>query len=291
MKRNCAISIVSATAGAVLLFALLGQTAVGQDRLVVPPAPGSEATVDVPGRFDHEAFDDGPAGNAPIPNANLLQILHGGGLLMYPLMFCSFLLVVFVLERAVALRRGTILPGPFVKRFLHQLREKELTATEALKLCEENGSPVAMVFAGAVRKWGKSSVEVEQGAIDAGERVTNNLRRNLRVLNSISTITPLLGLLGTVFGMIDAFNAIRAQNAMGRPELLAGGISEALLTTAAGLCVAIPAFIAYMYFVGCVDRRIIEIDELSQEVVRLIAFDALPETSNKGSSRRRDQAA
>src|SRR5690606_26617011 len=133
------------------------------------------------------------------------------------------------------------IPRPFVKRFIQQLRENQLDKAQALELCEQNDSPVARVFAAAVQKWGRPSVEVEQAIIDSGERVTNGLRKYLRMFNGIATVSPLLGLLGTVVGMIQAFNAIATSDAMGRPELLAGGISQALLTTAAGLTVAIPA--------------------------------------------------
>ena len=125
-----------------------------------------------------------------------------------------------------------------------------------------------------MKKWNRPSVEVEQAVLDAGERVANGLRRYLRLFNGIATISPLLGLLGTVLGMISAFNAIASSDAMGRPELLAEGISQALLTTAGGLSVAIPAFIAYMYFTSRVDRLVIEIDMLGQEVVTAIASDA-----------------
>ena len=104
-----------------------------------------------------------------------------------------------------------------MRRFLEQLREGQLTRDEAVRLCEENSSPVAEVFGAAARKWGRPSVEVEQAIIDAGERVTNGLRRYLRLFNGVSTISPLLGLLGTVLGMIRAFNAIVTAGAMGRP--------------------------------------------------------------------------
>jgi biopolymer transport protein ExbB len=134
---------------------------------------------------------------------------------------------------------------------------------------------VAKVFAAALRKWGRPAVEVEQAIIDSGERVTNDLRRHLRIINGVSTVGPLLGLLGTVTGMISAFNAIASAAAMGHPELLAAGISEALLTTAFGLFIAIPALIMYLYFVGRVDHHIIEIDALGQQVVHLISAEAL----------------
>jgi biopolymer transport protein ExbB len=227
----------------------------------------------------------------PIPTKNLLQVLHEGGPLLIPIGVCSFILLVFVFERAVSLRHGRVIPRPFVRRFLEQLREEKLTPEEALVRCEESRSPVAEVFEAAVRKWGRSSVEVEQAIIDAGERVSNGLRRYLRLLNGISTICPLLGLLGTVVGMIQAFNSIATADAMGRPELLAAGISQALLTTAAGLTVAIPALIAYLFFVSRVDRLIIEIDALGQQVVKMIAGDAWESNDPPQKKTRKGKAA
>lgn len=212
-----------------------------------------------------------------IPSKNLWQIIYAGGVLMLPIGFCSVLTSIFMFERLLTLRRGRVAPGPFVKRFLHQLREGQLDRDRALRLCEENGSPVATVFGAAVRKWGRPAVEVEQAVLDEGERTVNSLRRYLRVFNGVATISPLLGLLGTVFGMIRAFNEISSSNAMGRPELLAGGISEALITTAAGLTVAIPALSLYLYFVSRVDQLIIEIDALGQELVRIVSAEGLSE--------------
>jgi biopolymer transport protein ExbB len=102
------------------------------------------------------------------------------------------------------------------------------------------------------------------------------LKKYLRLINGIATVTPLLGLLGTVVGMILAFDAIGASTTNADPKLLiANGISQALLTTAAGMSVAIPALIAYIYFVGRVDRLIVEIDDLGQKVVSYIASDAV----------------
>jgi len=229
---------------------------------------------------------------SPIPTRSLLGVVRDGGPLMLPIGLCSFILLVFVFERSISLRRGRIIPRPFVRRFLHQLQEGQLTAEEALQLCEANGSPVATVFAAAVKKWGRPSVEVEQAILDTGERVANGLRKYLRLLNGISTISPLLGLLGTVTGMIGAFNAIATADAMGRPELLAAGIGQALLTTAGGLTVAIPAFIAYLYFISRVDQIVMEIDRLGQEVVAAIAADGWKERS-RGTPRpdKRSKAA
>jgi len=233
------------------------------------------------------------AKEAPIPTENLWNIVRDGGPLMIPIAFCSLILVAVVFERIISLRRGRVIPKPFVTRFMHQIREGEIDRDQALELCDESGSPVADVLAGAVRKWGRPAVEVEQAVIDAGERTTNGLRRYLRVLNGVATVSPLLGLLGTVFGMIVAFNAIATADAMGRPELLASGISQALLTTAAGLTVAIPALILYMYFISRVDRLIIDIDALGQELVNMISAEGLQNKDNPKSRRgsRRENAA
>jgi biopolymer transport protein ExbB len=223
------------------------------------------------------------AAEGTIPTRNLLSVLHEGGPLMYPIGLCSFVLLIFVFERLISLRKGRIIPRPFVKRFLEQLREGTLDREKAVVLCEENRSPVAVVFAAAAKKWGRTSVEVEQAILDAGERVANQLRKYIRLFSAISQIAPLLGLLGTVLGMIESFNAISTAGAMGQRELLAAGIAQALLTTAAGMVVAIPALLAYLYFISRIDYLITEIDHLGQQVVELIAGDS----AEAGRSRRK----
>ncbi len=217
-----------------------------------------------------------PAGEEGlIATTNVLRIMHDGGILMYPIAFCSLVTLAFVFERLASLRRGRVIPKPFVTRFLQQIRQGQLDRAQALELCADSDSPVAAVFAGATRKWGRPAVEVEQAILDAGERATNGLRRNLRVFSAVSTIAPLLGLLGTVFGMIQAFNMVAASEALGRPELLARGVGQALLTTAFGLLVAIPALLMYYVFVSRVDRLIMEIDGLGQELIQLISAEEL----------------
>ena len=210
---------------------------------------------------------------------------------MYAILLCSFLLVAFLLERTVSLRRSRVIPGPFVTRFLQQLREGQLDREQALELCEANGSPVAQVFAGAIRKWGRPGVEVEQGVIDAGERATNGLRRYLRIFYGVATVGPLLGLMGTVLGMIQTFNVIAAADALGRAELLAGGIAKALLNTAGGLAVAIPASIFYVFFVSRVDRLVMEIDKLAQEVVNVVSAEELHDRKTGAAKARRASSA
>lgn len=209
--------------------------------------------------------------------SRFVYLVRQGGIIVLPLSICSFLLFLFVFERLISLRRARVIPRPFVRRFVQQLRDRELDQHEALQLCRENNSPIAQVFASAVMKWDRSSVEVEQAMIDAGERVSYGLKKYLRLFNGIATISPLLGLLGTVMSMIRAFNTIASADAMGRPDLLASGISQALLTTAAGLTVAIPAYVAHVYFSARVDKLVTEIDRYSQDVVNAVAIDGWKE--------------
>ena len=226
------------------------------------------------------------AAEAAIPTGNLLATIRDGGILMVPLLGCSFALAVFGIERAVSLRTGRVAPRLFVTRFIDQLQAGELSRGAALDACDANGSPAARVFAAAVRRWGRPAVEIEQAAIDACERELNHLRRYRRVFNGVSTIGPLLGLLGTVFGLIRSFNDVAAAGAMGRPDLLARGFGEALITTAMGLLVAIPAMVLHWTFTSRVDRLAMRLDETCQQVIDEISQEALAEVRAAEPKRR-----
>jgi biopolymer transport protein ExbB len=276
---------------AVLLLAICASLALACDAMAQANGAGGESSVKIAPDESPAAAAAKPADEAAIPTKSLLGILREGGLVMMPLLACSFVMLIFVFERSISLRRGRVVPGPFVKRFLHQLEERQLDREQGLLVCEENGSPIARVFAAAVKKWGRPAVEVEQAIIDTGERVVHELRRYLRVFNGIATVAPMLGLMGTVFGMIHAFNDIATSDAMGRPELLARGISEALLTTAMGLMVAVPAQILYWWFVSVVDRLTVRIDALGQEVVGTISAEAINEAAQSKPVRTRKPVA
>lgn len=210
-----------------------------------------------------------------IGKGSLLSTIFGGGFLMVPLIGCSFALVVFGIERTVSLRTNRVVPRMFVDRFVEQLQSGEFSRQKAIDACEASGSPVARVFAAAVRRWGRPAVEIEQSAIDACEREVVQLRRYRRVFNGVATIAPLLGLLGTVFGLIRSFNDVVAAGAMGRPDMLAGGFGEALITTAMGLLVAIPAMVLYSFFTSRVDRLAMRLDESCQQVINEIALESV----------------
>lgn len=231
-----------------------------------------------PFKLPEQAPAADPAQPAPNPIAipmTVSKMFRVGGVAMYPIVVCSIVMLAFAIERLVVLRRRRVIPRDFVKRFLEHLERGELDQAEALKLCDENGSPIAEVFEHGVRKWGKPAVEVEQAIIDGGERQVSQLRRHLRILNSISTVSPLLGLLGTTIGMITCFNEVASSSAMGKSEKLAGGIGEALISTASGLIVAIPAIVLYSFFAARVDDLVMEMDALAQKVVNLISADGL----------------
>ncbi len=232
-----------------------------------------------------------PSKESAIPVRNLLQIFHDGGLMMYPIALCSFILTVFAFERFIHLRTGRVIPRPFVKRLIEQLQQQQIDRDEAIELCERNPSPMAAILCAGVKRYGRSAVEIEQAVLDAGERESNQLRQYMRLLSAISNVAPLLGMLGTVTGMIQSFNDISGSQAMGRPEMLAGGISEALLTTAAGLIVAIPAYLLYMYFLGRTDRLTMEMDSFAHKLVEVISAEGLQEHDSTRSRTRTRKAA
>jgi biopolymer transport protein ExbB len=212
---------------------------------------------------------------------NVIEMIQALGIWVYPFAAVSLITVWSTVERFVMLRRSRVIPKPFVQRFLKLVETGELERDEALLVCEENESPIAMIFAHGVRKWGKTSVEVEQAIIDGGERQVAALRKNLRALSGAYTISPLLGLLGTVWGMLISFEKIANSGAMGNSQQLAAGIALALVTTAAGLAIAIPSIIIYMYLVGRVDNLVMEMDELSQRLVNSISAEALAERASR----------
>ena len=261
-----------------LLVLLVPAAAVGQSTQNGLPENGFEVPAD-------EADSGVSVSENIVASKRLLDVIKGGGPLMIPIALCSFILVVFTFERFISLRKGRILPGPFTRKFLQQLDEGSLNREHAMELCDDNGSPVAKVFKAGVEKWGRPSVEVEQAILDEGERQSNYLRRYLRLINCVATVSPLLGLLGTVLGMIHAFDAIASvdSNLVDPKVMIATGISQALLTTAAGMSVAIPALIAYMFFSSRVDRRVTEIDSVGMRVVRVISAESRHKNSKTGS--------
>ena len=193
----------------------------------------------------------------------MLKIFLKGGPLMWPICVCSVISITIVLERFYHLHKVKLdIPGFFsqIKGFL-----KKGEWNEAVKLCEISPSPAAKVLSAAIKNYRRHLQLQEKVISRVGSHEVRNLEKHLRGLAVIGNIAPLLGLLGTVTGMIQAF--IKIQELGGRVDasVLAGGIWEALITTAAGLSVAIPTLVAYHYFEGRVDNIASQMKEVASE--------------------------
>ncbi|NQV25724.1 MAG: MotA/TolQ/ExbB proton channel family protein [Rhodopirellula sp.] len=266
----------AATLALALLFSVLTVVVQAQDTTgptPVPSAPVESAADSGVTRTPAVISSAGPESSGiPTHPVEIIQKMSGW---LVPFVIASVISVWFTIERVVVLRRSRVIPRGFVEPFLEDLHKGKLDSATALSQCKKNDSPVAAIFLHGVQKWGRPSIEVEQAVIDGGERQIGQLRRHLRVLNGVATVTPLLGLLGTVVGMIQAFNDIASAGAMGKADQLAAGIAMALLTTAFGLAIAIPSLIMYMYLSGRVETLVMEMDELSQKVVRHVCAEGL----------------
>lgn len=194
----------------------------------------------------------------------MLELVTAGGWLMLPLIACSVLALAIVVERAWALRRIKIIPRHLVAHIWHQLKNKQLDAAQLKTL--RSGSPMGRVLAAGLVNLSHSREVMLEAIQDVGRHEAHSLERFLNSLGTIASIAPLLGLLGTVLGMIEVFSVI-GQQGVGEAGAMAGGISEALITTATGLLVAIPALAAYRYFRGKVDSLVIEME---QEALKLV---------------------
>ncbi len=198
-----------------------------------------------------------------------INIITGGGWLMIPIFACSLISVSLILERFFSLRRARA----YSKDLMDNIREilKHNRVSEAINLCEETGGPLAFILKAGLLKHGRSRGEIRESVEDAGLIVIPSLERYLSVLATIANITPLLGLLGTVVGMTEAFMVIQSHGGAVTPGDLAGGIGTALLTTVWGLIVAIPTLVAYNYFVTKVDNMVWEMEILSSELLDILS--------------------
>lgn len=194
----------------------------------------------------------------------MLDIFMRGGPLMYPILFCSIIGWAIFMERFFAYVQ--------IRRELFRLRTKvsDLLSSnrpeDALEICQQGRSPLARILVVILKNRGASRAHLKSLAEEVGEREAVFLQRYLGLLATIANVSPLLGLLGTVLGMINAFNVIAAEG-VGTPATLGGGISEALITTAAGLTVAVPMLLVHRYLSARSDRLTLELEEASMKIV------------------------
>ena len=182
-----------------------------------------------------------------------------GGPLMFLIIFCSIIALAVVLERIWQLHRSRIDTEGFMEDISETLRRNKIM--EAIDKCNATPGPIAQILKAGILKHDRSRPEIKEAIEDAGIHEVPRLEKNLNVLATIAHISPLLGLLGTVVGMLKAFQVIE-DKAMSmvpvNPGDLAGGIWEALITTVAGLSVAIPTYVAYNYLVSWVDNFVVD---------------------------------
>lgn len=191
-------------------------------------------------------------------------MIQAGGWLMLPILLCSVIALAIVGERFWALQQKRIAPSHLVAQVWQWYKSQSLDESHIQAL--SRNSPLGRVLAaGLVNRHHPRDI-MKESIEETGRQVVQELERYLNTLGTIASITPLLGLLGTVIGMIKVFAAITTQG-VGNPSVLAGGISEALITTAAGLSVAIPSLIFYRYFRGKVDALVLKMEEEAMKVV------------------------
>lgn len=187
-----------------------------------------------------------------------------GGVFMWPLLICSILGLVFIFERMFTLWRARVDVKSLMSRVSQALRAEGIDA--ALKVCESTRGPIAAVVHSGLLRAAQGPDAVKEAIETAGSIETSFLERGLVALATITTVAPMLGFLGTVSGMMSAFAAIAAAEQVSA-KIVASGIEEALITTIAGLCIAIPVSIAHASFVSQIERFVLEMEEASANLV------------------------
>ena len=197
----------------------------------------------------------------------MLELVKAGGLLMVPIVLCSVIAMAIVAERFWTLQRRRIAPDDLVDQVWQWARSGSLTEERIRAL--RTGSPLGRILAAGLANRDRERAIMKESVEDVGRLVVHELERHLNALGTIASITPLLGLLGTVIGMIKVFAVITTQG-VGDPGVLANGISEALITTAAGLTVAIPSLLFYRYLSGWVDELVITMEQAALKMMEAL---------------------
>lgn len=204
----------------------------------------------------------------------MLELVQAGGWLMYPILLSSVIAFAIVAERLWTLQRKKVIPEKLMPAIWKLLRENQLTEQHIIEI--EQGSPLGKVLAAGLINRHLPREVVRESIEETGRFVAHELERFINALGTIANIAPLLGLLGTVIGMIKVFTAITTVG-VGDPTLLAGGISEALITTAAGLSVAIPTVIFYRYLKRRIDELIVGMEQEAMKLVEVLHGERPPE--------------
>ena len=200
----------------------------------------------------------------------MFELLKAGGILMVPILACSIIALAIILERFYTLRQSRVTPQHTINELWRWIKKKELNGRKLKAL--QGSSPLGRILAGGLMN-AKHGREIMKESIEhEASQVIHDLERFLNPLGTVATIAPLLGLLGTVIGMIKVFAEIQLAG-VGNAGNLAGGISEALITTASGLSVAIPALICHRYFIRRVDELVVGMEQEAIKLVEVVHGD------------------
>jgi biopolymer transport protein ExbB len=197
-------------------------------------------------------------------SVRMLEIVKAGGWLMAPIILCAVLALGIILERFWTLQQNKVIPDDLTARVWGWVKNGQLDHEKIQSL--HQGSPLGQILAVGLLNRDRDRAVMKESIEDTGRHVVHELERYLDTLGTVAAISPLLGLLGTVIGMVKVFTAITTHG-VGNPAVLAGGIAEALITTAAGLTVAIPALIGYRYFRNHVDALVVGMEK---EAIKLV---------------------
>jgi len=210
-----------------------------------------------------------------VGRASIMTMVSKANPMLWALALCSVVTVGYTLERLVALRRNRVIPRDFVNRFLERLSTGKLDRDRATELCRSNESPTGRVFGHVVRYWGQPAATIRIALDHDAAREVADLKRNIRVLNGTATLAPLLGLLGTVIGIIQSFDAIGGKAGGSKSEALAQGISLALVSTAIGLAIAVASVVAYYFLLNRVDILVRDMDDHARNVIDQVSAEAM----------------
>ncbi len=197
----------------------------------------------------------------------MFELVRAGGMLMLPIILFSIVATAIIVERFWSLKRDKIIPPQLVRDIVGWAQKNELGQDKISSV--RDGSPLGRVLVAGLKNSNQTREVMKESIQDTGRHVTHELQRFLNTLGTIAAVSPLLGLLGTVLGMIKVFSVI-TDIGVGNPGELAGGISQALITTAAGIAVAIPSLMFYRYFKGKVDQLVVEMEQESIKLVEVV---------------------
>ncbi len=196
--------------------------------------------------------------------SSISYLFSAGGLLVYPLLLLLVAGVIIIFIKAIQLRRSRTIAPDMVDKIENMLIDRKIP--EATALCKQGKSPMSRVLMSGIVNYEKSEAELKEILEEAGRQEVPGIRAWLPTLGTIASVAPLLGLLGTVVGMIEVFSTLSEETTV-NPSMLAGGISKALLTTAIGMVIAMPTLAAYNFFIAKVQTLIIEMEKTSLRII------------------------